>query len=121
MSKRALAFVGIGICIFVVLLQKWALGPDYQASWFVWVPILIVLGWSVWQLRERSDPETKALDFDPKRGLLFFFFGFLIFPCMLTMEAIFGTQVSIPSALIVTAAGSVFIGLVGTFTEHVGI
>jgi hypothetical protein len=120
-SRRTLAFVGIGICSLAVLSQNWILGKDHQSPWFIWVPILAVLGWSMWQLRERPDPESKAFDFNPKRGVLYFFLGFLIFPFMLAMDAIFGTQISLLNAAIVTAGGSAFIGLVGTFTEHVGV
>ena len=77
--------------------------------------------WSIWQLREPPDPNSKGFDFNPKRGVLFFFLGFLIFPITFGMDAIFGAEMSVSDMSMMTAGGSVLIGLLGTFTEHVGV
>jgi hypothetical protein len=121
LSRRTVAFFAIGLCCLVVLVQKWLLGDDQQAPWFVWIPILAILAWSLWQIRDKPDPSSKAFDFNPRRGVLFFFLGFLIFPFMLGMDALFGTEVSLVNAGLITVGGSIFVGLIGTFTEHVGI
>ncbi|WP_338302804.1 hypothetical protein [Erythrobacter sp. Dej080120_24] len=121
MSKQTAAFVAIGLCSLIVLVKQWLLGDEHEAPWFVWIPILCVLGWSLWQLREKPDPSSKAFDFNPRRGILFFFLGFLIFPLMLGINALFGADISFLNASLVTVGGSLFIGLVGTFTERVGI
>ena len=121
MSKQTHAFILIGICCAMVLGQEWLFDEDYQAPWFVWIPTLGVLAWSLWQLREKPDPSSKTFDFNPRRGVLFFILGFLIFPFMLGMEAIFATDISLATAGLVTLGGSLLVGLIGTFTEHVGI
>ena len=121
MTRRGLAFVGIAACSALILFQRWILGEEYEAPWYVWIPVLAILGWSIWQLRERPDPNSKAMDFNPRRGVLYFFLGFLIFPVMVGMDAVFGADVSMTEAALVTGGGSVFIGLAGMFTEHVGV
>lgn len=63
----------------------------------------------------------KTWDFNPKRGLLYFFFGFLIFPFLAAIEFIFGAGISLEGMIIFTLIGSVLIGILGIFTEHVGI
>jgi hypothetical protein len=120
-SRQTLAIIGIAVCSAIVLFKIWVLGDEAEWPWYVWVPILAMLGWSAWQFRERPDPKMKAFDFNPKRGVVFFFLGFLIFPFMLGMNAIFGADISLPEVAIITIAGSLFVGLLGVFTEHVDI
>ncbi len=121
MTRTKLGFVGIALCLAFLVFQKWALGPDYQAPWYVWVPMLFVLGWSLWQLKEPPDPNSKAFDFNPKRGVTYFFLGFVIFPIMLGIDAVFGTGMTIGGAALITLGGSILIGVLGVFTEHVGV
>ena len=121
MKRRALAFVGIAVASVIVLIQEWVLGENYQAPWHLWMPILAILGWSLWQLREAPDPNSKAFDYNPKRGVLFFFCGFLIFPLILGIDALFRTDISIAEIALITIGGSFIVGLAGVFTEHVGI
>ena len=121
MTRRGLALVGITVASVIVLIQTWALDKSYQPPWYLWLPVLAILGWSVWQLRERPDPNSKAFDFNPKRGMLYFFCGFLIFPLMMGIDAVFGTDISMAETALITLGGSAFIGLAGVFTEHVAI
>lgn len=63
----------------------------------------------------------KMWDFNPRRGLLYFFLGFLIFPFLAAIEFIFGAEISLEGMIIFALIGSVLIGILGIFTEHVGI
>ncbi|TMM50145.1 hypothetical protein [Qipengyuania marisflavi] len=121
MTKTRLAFIAIGLCSVLLLFQTWVLGDNFETPWFVWLPILGILGWSLWQLRAPPDPASKLFDFNPKRGLLYFFLGLLIFPLTLSIDAIFGADISMTDAALFTAGGSILIGLIGVFTEHVNV
>jgi cytochrome c biogenesis protein CcdA len=121
MTRQGLAFVGIAFASSVMLIHKWVLDESYPAPWYFWLPLLAVLAWSVWQLRERPDPNSKLFDFNPKRGAFYFILGFLIFPFMLGIDAVFGTDITMAETVFITIGGSIFIGLVGIFTEHFGV
>ncbi len=85
------------------------------------VPLIVLAGWAAWTFRDPPDPRAKAFDFNPRRGLFYFLSGFVIFPITAIINAVFGAELSLSSMLIFTVAGSVFAGIVGVFTEHVGI
>ena len=121
MSKRGMALIGIAISSAVVLVQVWVLGDDYQAPWYVWLPVLGIIAWSMWQLRDRSIGQKPIFDFNPRRGFAYFVIGFITFPLLLGAKALFGAELTVTSAALFTIAGSIFAGLVGTVTEHAGI
>lgn len=75
----------------------------------------------MWTLRELPDPKAKAFDFNPSRGLLYFILGFFIFPIVAIIKAVFGAELSLSSMLLFTLVGSTAAGIVGVFTEHIGM
>ena len=72
-------------------------------------------------VRRRSRPIRTVLDFNPGRGILYFFLGWIIFPIMIGVEAVSGADFSSSRMLLGTLAMSVLVGIVGTFTENVGV
>ena len=120
-SKKALAYVAVAVVCGAGILNAWVF--DKEQSWpiYVWLPILLLALWAIWTLRDPPDPAAKTFDFNPKRGLLYFFFGFVVFPIIAVMNAVFGAELSLSSMLIFTAVGSVIAGVAGIFTENVGI
>ena len=70
---------------------------------------------------DRKNFPEKAWDFNPKRGALYFFLGWIIFPVLIGVEALSGTDFNLSRMVIGTLAMSVLIGILGTFTENVGV
>lgn len=68
----------------------------------------------------RSFP-GKVWDFNPKRGVLYFLLGWIIFPSMMVLDAIFGAGLTLGGMAAGTLFASVFIGIAGTFTENIGV
>lgn len=119
--KEPLAYLTILILCIAGLIQAWAFEEGQSWPVYVWIPLLAAAFWAVWVLRDPPDPSAKSFDFNPKRGLLYFFLGFFIFPIIALINAIFGAELSLGSMTLFTLVGSVFVGIVGIFTEHVGI
>lgn len=74
-----------------------------------------------YRILHRRNLPAKTWDFDPKRGVLYFFLGWVIFPALIGIEALFGTDFTLGRMVIGTLAMSVLIGILGTFTENVGV
>jgi len=70
---------------------------------------------------DRKNFPAKVWDFNPKRGVLYFLLGWIIFPFMMVVDAIFGAEFTLSSMAVGTFFMSVFIGIAGTFTENVGV
>lgn len=70
---------------------------------------------------DRKNLPQKLWDYNPRRGLLYFFFGWLIFPVMIGINAASGADFTINGMVLGTLGLSALIGIVGTFTENVGI
>lgn len=70
---------------------------------------------------DRKNFPEKAWDFNPKRGVLYFFLGWIIFPVLIGVKALSGTDFTLSGMVIGTLAMSVLIGILGTFTENVGV
>ncbi len=120
-SRASLAYAGIAFACGALLIQTWVLPDRLRSSLWILVPALLILFWSLWQIRERPDPNAKAFDFSPKRGLAYFLTGLVIFPVVALINAAFGAELTLESMLVMTGFGSVFAGVVGTFTEHSGL
>lgn len=69
---------------------------------------------------DRKNFPEKTWDYNPKRGVLYFFLGWIIFPVMIGVEAISGTDLMLGRMLVGTLALSVLVGILGMFTENVG-
>jgi hypothetical protein len=70
---------------------------------------------------DRKNFPEKTWDFNPKRGVLYFFLGWIIFPLMIGLDAISGSDFALSRMVLATLALSVLVGVLGTFTENVGI
>jgi hypothetical protein len=68
----------------------------------------------------RNFPE-KTWDFNPKRGVAYFFLGWIIFPIMMGVEAVYGIDFTLSRMVLGTLALSALVGILGTFTENVGV
>lgn len=70
---------------------------------------------------DRKNFPEKTWDFNPKRGVLYFFLGWFIFPVLIGVDAVFGTDLTPSGMVLGTLALSVLVGVVGMFTENVGV
>lgn len=112
-------------CILLILgLSVRFIGGAHQDDWdilwsFVYT-ILLCVTFAIAFYDRKNFPE-KTWDFNPKRGVLYFFLGWIIFPFMISVEALYGTDFTLGGMLVGTLATSVLIGILGTFTENVGV
>lgn len=114
----------IGAAAFVALLIFGAVTKSSQADWNPLLTlgfILAVCAAFVMTFYDRKNMPEKVWDFDPKRGLLYFCFGWMIFPLMIAVDAFSDADFSWSGMLIGTLIMSVLIGIAGTFTENVGV
>ena len=70
---------------------------------------------------DRKNFPEKAWDFNPKRGMLYFLLGWIVFPLMMVVDAISGAEFTLSGMVVGTFFLSVLIGVAGTFTENVGL
>ncbi len=70
---------------------------------------------------DRKNFPQKTWNFNPKRGALYFVLGWIIFPLMIGIEAVSGTDFTFGEMVLTTLALSVVMGVFGTFTENVGV
>ena len=70
---------------------------------------------------DRKNLPENTWDFNPKRGVLYFALGWVIFPLVIVADALFGTDFSVVRIGVGTFVMSILIGVIGTFTEYVGI
>jgi len=94
--------------------KDWA--PFWQLAYGVGICVTFVIAFY-----DRKNLPAKTWDFNPKRGVLYFFLGWVIFPVLIGIEALFGTDFTLSRMVIGTLAMSVLIGILGTFTENVGV
>ena len=117
-SKQAVAYTIIGIISVALLIHTWLLGDGELPVW-VWLPVLGLLAWALWQLRERPERNAKTFDFNPKRGFFFFVAGLFVFPIAAGIEALFGANLTLSGMLVFTLFASLLAAVIGTFTERV--
>ncbi len=120
-NRKSLAYFGIALLCLAGLMQAWVFKEGQHWPMWVWLPLLVIGLGSLWVLRDPPDPKAKAFDFNPLRGAFCFLAGFVIFPIITVINAIFGADLSIASMAGFTLIGSCFAGIAGTFTEHIGI
>lgn len=95
-----------------------------QDNWQTWWKLAFVIALCAATLTtfyDRKNFPEKTWDFNPKRGLLYFLLGLIIFPLMFCVDAIFGTDLSLSHMALGTLALSLLIGILGMFTENVGV
>ena len=95
-----------------------------QDNWQAWWKLAFVIALCaaiVITFYDRKNFPEKAWDFNPKRGLLYFLLGLIIFPVMICVDAFFGTDLSLSRMVLGTLALSLIVGILGMFTENVGV
>lgn len=71
---------------------------------------------------DRKNLPRKAFDYNPKRGLLYFLAGWILFPIMLVWRwGVRDMDYSVAELALGTLVMSVLVGIIDTFTENTGI
>ena len=121
--RRLMGAVALGLLLLLGLAGRYVPGLS-QDDWGTWwkLAYVIAVGAALFAaFYDRKNFPEKTWDFNPKRGLLYFFLGWFIFPVMIGVEAISGTDFTFSRMVLGTLALSVLVGIFGTFTESVGV
>ena len=70
---------------------------------------------------DRKNLPEKTWDFNPRRGIMYFCLGWIIFPVMMAVDALSGADFTLTRMLLATLAMSTLVGIAGMFTENVGV
>ena len=122
-TRKLIGAVALSLLLLLALAVRY-IADIPQDAWkplwsFAYVLVLCVALFMAFYDR-KIFPE-KAWDFNPKRGVLYFFLGWIIFPFMMVIDAIFGVEFTMSGMAVGTFVMSVLIGIAGTFTENVGV
>jgi hypothetical protein len=121
--RKVIGAVALGFLLLLALGLRY-IGGISQDDWDPMWSIAYVLAFCValfTTFYDRKNFPEKTWDFNPERGILYFFLGWIIFPIMIGVEAISGTDFSLSRMVLGTLAMSVLVGVLGTFTENVGV
>ena len=114
----------IGAIAFLGLLAFGALSKSSQDDWNAIQSLAFVIAICIAMVATLYDPKNlpeKVWDFDPKRGLMYFGLGWILFPLLIAVDAFTKSDFSWSGMLIGTLAMSFLVGIAGTFTENVGV
>jgi hypothetical protein len=121
--RKLIGAVLLGLLLLVALGSRYVAGipqddwsPLWNAAYVAGLCVAMFLA-----LYDRKDLPEKMWDFNPGRGLLYFFAGWIIFPLMMVVDGIFGAEFTLSGMAAVTFILSVLAGIAGTFTENVGV
>jgi hypothetical protein len=123
LNRRKLIGAGaLGLLLLFGPGSRYVLGlsPDDWGIWWKLTYASAVCAALFAALYDRRNLPEKTWDFNPKRGVLYFFLGWIIFPVMIGADAVFGTDFTLTGIVVGTFAMSVLVGIFGTFTENVG-
>lgn len=121
--RRLIGAVALSLLVLLAFAVRY-IADIPQDAWNPLWSVAYVLGLCValfMTFYDRKNIPEKVWDFNPKRGVLYFFLGWIIFPFMMVIDAIFGVEFTISGMAVGTFVISVFIGIAGTFTENVGV
>jgi hypothetical protein len=121
--RQLIGAVALGLLLLLGLGMRYIPGVS-QDDWHLGWSVAYVLGLCVAffaAFYDRKNFPEKTWDFNPRRGILYFFFGWIIFPIMIGIEAIGETDITLSGMVMVTLAMSVLAGILGTFTENIGV
>lgn len=125
MNRRKL----IGAIALVALFGfAFGFGPEGRISQTEWgtggslVFAVAICGALFAAFYDRKNLPKKAFDFNPKRGMLYFMLGWVLFPILFVLRwGVKDLDFSMAELAAGTLVMSVLIGIVGTFTENTGI
>ena len=122
MSQRKLiGWIAFGSLMLVALVSRLVPAFDqdnWGAGWNIAFVIALCAAMAA-ALYDRKNFPEKTWDFNPGRGALYFLVGLVLFPIMLTFDAISGIDISLSRMVIGTLALSAIAGIAGMFTENV--
>jgi len=121
--RKLMGAVALGLLLLLGLASRYVPGFS-QDDWGTWWKLAYVIALCAAlfaALYDRKNLPKKTWDFNPKRGVLYFFLGWIIFPVMIGIEAMSGTDFTLSRMVLGTLALSVLVGIFGTFTENVGV
>ncbi|WP_324750062.1 hypothetical protein SH591_00510 [Sphingomonas sp. LY54] len=121
--RKLMGSVAFGLLLLLGWASRYApgLSQDDWGTWWKLAYVVAVCAALFAAFYDRQNLPAKTWNFNPKRGLLYFFLGWIIFPVMIGIEAISGTDFTLSRMVLGTLALSVLVGIVGTFTENVGV
>ena len=121
--RKIIGAVALALLVLIALASRYLAGIPQEQWGPVWNIAYVgaVFTALVMALYDRKNLPEKVWDYNPKRGLFYFMLGWILFPIMMTIDALFGTEISLGGMLIGTAMMSVLVGIAGTFTENVGV
>jgi cytochrome bd-type quinol oxidase subunit 2 len=121
--RKLIGVVALGLLLALAWAAPYVpgLSQDHWGTWWK-LAYAIAVGAALFAaFYDRRNFPEKALDFNPQRGLMYFFLGWIIFPVMLGLEAISGTDFALSRMVLGTLALSTLAGIAGTFTENIGL
>jgi hypothetical protein len=121
--RKLIGAVALGLLLLLGLASRYGpgLSQDDWGTWWKLAYVIVACAALFAAFYDRKNFPEKTWDFNPKRGLRYFFLGWIIFPVMIGMEAISGTDFTLSRMMLGTLALSVLVGILGIFTENVGV
>lgn len=116
----AIAFCALLIFGWVSQSESALSQDNWSIGWKLGFGVAVCAAFLVTFYDKKNFPK-KLWDPNPKRGLLYFLLGWLIFPVMIGVKAISGNDLDLTEMVLITLGMSALIGIAGTFTENVGI
>lgn len=121
--RKLMGAVALGLLLLLGQASRYVpgLSQDDWGTWWKMAYVIAVCAALFAAFYDRKNFPEKTWDFNPKRGVLYFFLGWIIFPVMIGIEAISGVDITLSRMVLGTLALSVLAGIAGTFTENVGV
>ena len=124
MNRRKLVgAVALGLLLLLGLAGGYVpwLSQEDWGTWWSLAYVAALCAALVAAFYDRKNLPQKTWDFNPKRGLTYFLLGWIIFPVMVGVDAMSGTDLTLSRMVLGTLALSALVGVVGTFTENIGV
>jgi hypothetical protein len=121
--RKLIGAAALGLLLLLGLGVRYIAGipqEDWDPLWTLAYVLAVCVALFAAVYHRENLPE-KTWDFNPKRGVLYFFLGWIIFPFMIGVEAISGTDFTLSRMALGTLFLSLLVGVLGTFTENVGV
>ena len=123
MNRKLIGAVALGLLLLLGVASHYVPGLS-QDGWDLWWRLAygLALGMALFAtFYDRKNFPEKTWDYNPKRGVAYFFLGWIIFPIMMGVEAVSGTDFTLSRMVLGTLALSALVGILGTFTGNVGV
>ena len=121
--RKLIGAVAFGLLLLVGVVIRYVAGisqEDWDPVWALAYTIGLCVAFILAFYDRKNFPE-KTWDYNPRRGVMYFFLGWIILPISIGVDAMFGANITLSSMIIGTFFISSLIGLLGTFTANVGV